>query len=213
MLALALLPVLLFGCPGTKADNYPVCVETPTSLTADEVSPGGFSANDLLTLAAGARSDTLAWSDGTTTPLALSVTSDGEGAQWIDSVADYTGVSIDIGILCTPRLEVPATVSFVTDNGAFDEAFDTALVGTDAASAGFTIDLVDASLAGTFDPTDWPTTEYDTLDMALSGTFDASGDTGVIAGSTILDEGCDSDVCSASSESLDVATWAASPPM
>lgn len=209
MSALSLLSLLLLGCPGKLADDYPVCVETPTDLAADAVSTGGYSANDLIALASGARSDTLAWSDGTTTPLALELTSDGEGARWIDSVADYTGVSIDIGIICTPRLEVPATVSFATEDGAFAEVFDTQLVGTDAESAGFTVDLVEVALAGAFDPTDWPTSEYDTLDMAVTGTFVASGDSGVIAGSTLHDEGCDGDVCSASSESLDVASWPA----
>lgn len=213
MPALPLLPLLLFGCPGSKLDDYPVCVETPTDVAADAISAGGFSANDLLALASGARADTLTWSDDTTTPLALELTSDGEGALWIDSVADYTGVSIDIGIICTPRLEVPATVSFTTDDGAFADVFDTQLVGSDADSAGFTVDLVDATLAGTFDPTDWPTSEYDTLDMAITGTFVAAGDSGMIAGSTMHDEGCDGDVCSASSESLDVATWGSSTSM
>lgn len=197
----------LTACHPGLHTRYPVCVETPTDLAPDAASPGGYSAADVLAYATGARSEQLQWHDGTQTPLALELSSDGAGARWIDSVADYTGVSIDIGIVCTPRLEVPAQLAFATEDGVFADTFDGTLMASEAEAASLAVDLTDAPLAGTFDPADWPTTDYDSLTMVLSAAFTPAGDSGTIAGSTLKDEGCDDDTCSASSESLDVAVW------
>ena len=202
---------LLTGCRTKNGDvKYPVCVDTPTDVAPDEVTTGGFSATDVLAFTSGPRADTLVWRDTTTTPLALEVVADGAGSQWIDSVADYTGVSIDIGIECPSRLEIPAALDFATTDGAFAEHFDVTLTATTVDAAAISVDLMDTQLTGTFDPTDWPTDDYDSMDMSLNAAFDASGDSGTIAGSTLLDEGCDGDTCSASSEQLDVAAWGAS---
>lgn len=202
-----LLPLLVACHPGPADTVYPRCVNTPTDLAADAVSAGGFSAVDILAFTTGARAETLTWDHGSTTPLSLEVVADGTGTRWIDSVADYTGVSIDIGIECTSRLEIPATLDFATEDGAFAEAFDTTLTAAVADAATIDVDLVAASLAGTFDPADWPTEDYDTLDMHLVAWFTPAGDSGTISGSAEKDEGCDGDTCSASSEQLEVATW------
>lgn len=201
-------PLLLLAChPGKDSSAYPVCVDTPTDLAADEPGPGGFSATDVLAFATGARSEVLEWHDGTQTALALELASDGTGARWMDSVADYTGVTIDIGIECTSRLEVPAQLGFATEDGAFTDTFNGTLVAPLADSATFGVNLMTAPMAGSFDPADWPTTPYDSMSMDLTAYFDAAGDSGTIAGSTMHDEGCMHDTCSASSEELQVAVW------
>ncbi len=201
---------LLTGCHPKNGDaKYPVCVDTPTAVAPDDISPGGFSATDVLAVTTGPREETLTWHDQTTTPLTLEVVSDGAGSQWIDSVADYTGVSIDIGIECPSRLEIPATLDFATADGAFAEHFDVTLVARTVDAAELHVNLMDSALSGSFDPTDWPTDDYDSMEMGLNAAFDASGDSGTIAGSTLQDEGCDGDTCSASSEQLDVAAWGA----
>jgi hypothetical protein len=202
---------MLTGCHPKNGDaKYPVCVDTATAVAADELTPGGFAATDVLALTAGARDELLTWHDQTTTPLVLEVVSDGAGSQWIDSVADYTGVTIDIGIECPSRLEVPATFDFATEDGSFTEHFDVTLVATTVDAAELHVDLMKTTLSGSFDPTDWPTDDYDSMEMSLNANFDAAGDSGTIAGSTLKDEGCVDDTCSASSEQLDVAAWGVS---
>lgn len=204
---------LVLACTDNSKANidYPSCVDTPSALTADVASPGGFSAADVLLLASGARSNTLTWKDGSQTALSLEVVGDGSGSQWVDSVAEYpsdSGISPAIGIECTSRLEIPVSVQFSTDDGAFADNFSSTLVASTAEVASFSIDLVTAPLAGSFNAADWPTEDYDTLSMALNASFTSSGDSGTIAGNAQKDNGCTDDgSCSASNEMLDVAQW------
>lgn len=210
-----ILALVLACTEASKADlQYPSCVDTPSALAADATSPGGFSANTALALASGTRSNTLTWKDGSQTALSLEVVGDGSGSQWVDSVADYpsdTGASPAIGIECTSRLEIPVNVQFSTDDGAFADNFSSTLIASTAELATFSIDLVSASLAGSFNAADWPTEDYDTLSMAINASFISSGDSGTIAGSAQKDNGCTDDgSCSASNENLDVAQWGSS---
>jgi hypothetical protein len=105
-------------------------------------------------------------------------------------------------------MEIPATLSFQTDDGAFAENFTGTLVVPEATIASMTVDLVQASLVGSFDPADWPTEDDDTLSMALTASFLPSTIGGTISGNAQKDNGCDDNgSCSASNETLDVASY------
>lgn len=210
-----ILALVLACTESSKADlQYPSCVDTPSALAADAASPGGFSAVDALALVTGARSHPLTWKDGSQTALSLEVVGDGSGSQWVDSVAEYpsdSGISPAIGIECSSRLEIPINVQFRTDDGAFSDNFSSTLIASTADMASFSIDLVTATLSGSFNAADWPTEDYDTLSMAINASFSSSGDSGTIAGNAQKDNGCTDDgSCSASNETLDVAQWGSS---
>jgi hypothetical protein len=131
--------------------------------------------------------------------------------EFVDSEAVYPetegGMTTDIGVICDDRLEIGGTLSFSTEDGLFADVFSGVLSAMDVATASLSIDLMEQASAGTFDPESYPTDVYDSMSMGLSAVFNADGSNGTIAGSTLHDEGCDGDICSASSEQLEVGSW------
>jgi hypothetical protein len=194
----------------TEGDG-PYCEDTRATLAPEALSALGFSANDLLPLAEGDFSETLIYKDQSSTTLSLSFTPDLSAVAFVDSEAVYPesegGYATDIGVICDDRLEVGGTLSFSTADGLFADVFTGVLSAMEAATASMSIDLMEQDSAGTFEPESYPTDVYDSMNMSLVATWNAGGSNGAISGSTLHDEGCDGDVCSASSEGLEVGSW------
>lgn len=189
----------------------PRCEDTRTVLAPEEVSALGFSANDLLPLTEGDFSETLIYKDQSSTALLLSFTPDLSAVAFVDSEAVYPDTeganTAVIGVICDDRLEVGGTLAFSTADGLFADVFTGVLSAMEAATASMSIDLMEQDSAGTFEPESYPTDVYDSMNMSLVATWNAGGSNGAISGSTLHDEGCDGDVCSASSEGLEVGSW------
>lgn len=203
----------LLACDlGNKTEgDSPHCEDTRSTLAPEEVSALGFSANELLPLAEGEFSETLIYKDQSSTALLLSFTPDLSAVSFVDSEAVYpessSGVTVDIGVICEDRLEVGGTLSFSTEDGLFADVFSGVLSAMEVTTASLSVDLMEQASAGTFDPESYPTDVYDSMNMAMVAVWDADGSNGAISGSTLHDEGCDGDVCSASSEQLEVGSW------
>jgi hypothetical protein len=203
----------LFACglDNKTEGDAPHCEDTRSALAPEEVSALGFSANELLPLAAGEFSETLIYKDESSTALLLSFTPDLSAVAYVDSEAVYPDTeganTADIGVICEDRLEVGGTLSFATEDGLFADVFSGVLSAMEVATASLTVDLMEQASAGTFEPESYPTDVYDSMSMGLVATWNAQGSSGVISGSTLHDEGCDGDICSASSEQLEVGSW------
>lgn len=200
------------ACDTSGKDEGPWCEVTRTVVPLEQPAPNGIVPVDLLGWAELPVADTLRWSTGGDTPLHLQATHTAE-AEWVDQEAVYPeGETAAIGIVCEDYLAIPASLAFSTDDGAFADTFSTELTVSEPDRARFSIDLVAAALAGTFDPTEWPEGEYDRLTMRAEGDLSGAGSVGLIHGSATRDLGCDPDgVCSAASEDVDVAAWGANP--
>lgn len=204
---------LVVGCtredPGTL--DGPSCDEQPTELTRNEISDLGFSADDVLALAEGTHDTSLLWDrDGSTTPLALSVT-DALGYRFITSEAVYPdggGEQPAIGIVCEDRLEIDVEITFTTGDGAFDEAWTSTLWAGDANALAASHELDPDALTGTYDVSiDIGATDYDERSLWIEARFDAQGASGWIRGQISGEEDCTGNTCTAWAELFDVASW------
>jgi hypothetical protein len=112
------------------------CEDTRTPIEVDAVSPLGFSAADVIALAQGTHTETLAWLDNEASqssgsePTELEVRIEfEEGARYVDSepkpsgdgTLDEGGPDIGYESTCNDRLELDATLTLKTADGALDE--------------------------------------------------------------------------------------------
>jgi hypothetical protein len=179
--------------------GVPPCLEDATVLDSTEaMSDIGFTAADVLAFAAGEHASTFVLYDpgpytfmnaGPPSPLALSVAHEGGEIRFVDVWPNPD--SLDPDPYCPPRLEVDVVVGVVTDDGLFDESFETVLVapaidyawferyfdphGFAGSFSGDDVSFEDGeittfSIFGTFDPAD--------LDVPVSGTLQAIGTSG-----------------------------------
>lgn len=185
----------------------PYCAETVIEVDIDHITELGFSGGDLLNLANVERSLDWSWEykEGTTT-LTLFAQSAAQTARFIDSVAVYPDGAIEIGIICPDRVEVDAWVTFVTEDGAFDERFYVQLYDTDGTDcrtetgdlcltpgheAKFATTFGHQTLNGNFYhevlvPEDW------TIDFYVEGKFKADGAQSNVYGQAFT---CEDDIC------------------
>lgn len=145
--------ILLLACaePTTfesKAADVAACADTSTSLLDDEPSPLGVSAAGIVAAVGGERTADFVYRDDTLTTLTASFTLVEETAAWVDSEPSPEGEAEE----CTDSLEFTMAVTFVTADGAFDEAFDVdlAITAWDEEYLNLQIDLPVADHAGTF---------------------------------------------------------------
>jgi hypothetical protein len=151
-----LLPLAaLCGCSGeaddpttpggqTGEESGSRCVPTEVSsetLAAGDVSPLGFSAEQLLTAIGTERRQTLTWPDGTSTPVRLEV---------VPSEADVTFERVLEHDLCADmagdgRLKVPVLFTLITEDGALNETWPLTLMP------------FSQSMASAYDPVDLET--------------------------------------------------------
>lgn len=191
------------------------CDETSSVLALDEVSTLGFSANDLIQLAAGTHQETLLYQDGTTTGLTLTLEYlDGE-VRFVDSepAESESGQEADlIAPYCEDRLEVAVRVTFATDDGAFNEQWQDVLSATTVDSATVNATFSPTGLTGSYVlevPAD--SQDYDEAKLFIDATFTAGATQGTVdaqvSGSNEDTADGDGDAWAAL---IPIATWPAS---
>lgn len=209
---LALCLATLIGCDGGQTGDEGARCDpaSTTDLALDEASPLGFSGADVLAVAGGAHEATLTWEIGGTTGLEVEVVHDGTVKfveyEWIDDSGQ------DIAALgCDDQVELGATLSFATADGAFAESVDTRLDATagDAASLFEELDL--DALTGTYAvTTETDTSDFDAIRAFLSITFESDGWSGEVEGQGEGTTG-DGPDDAAYAEGFGIATWNATP--
>ena len=219
LMATMLMAATACGTKGDTTDEYngPYCEETTTSVSLDEVTDLGHSAQDLLDLAVGEHLETMTWADDGDVGLTMTVSSDATEASYITGEAVYpdTGEVPTIAAVCPPRLEVAIDVDFVTDDGSLDESFAATLVQDDTGLLDPELfeELDETSLTGTFDAESWVDVddeeELDDVGMAIESHFADLGTRGTVY---VTAEGsekdcADGDGCTAWAMSLNVLDW------
>lgn len=224
-----LLPVLLLlGChappsdtaqpdtdkTGDTGDGGGDCVGTTTVVDSAEVTPLGFSAQDLIAQVGGLTSQPLSWlAAGEDTTLTTGATWDGGEVRFVDGErSGTTQRQPDTGATpCGDALEVDVSLAFSTDDGVFAESWPLTLQAYEADSASYFQDLGAVTLAGTFDKWAYadPTADYESLTAEVGGILTPGGGIGwiVLTGKGWADPECQTAGCAAW-ESLDAAaTW------
>lgn len=162
------------GCSLVNGDETytPRCAETVSSLTLDQATDLGFTAQELISSVTGGSSDTLTWSDGTTTGVHLGVGYADGALRYVHSEVEEppedAGAILDIAVICEDRIEVVADVTLKTDDGAFDEMWTVTLRALASDEASFNQDLLPGDLTGTYDYRALDPAEYDSTSAALS---------------------------------------------
>lgn len=210
--------ILLTGClldEKNKEADGPSCVDTPTDVAMDEVTPLGFAAADVVPFAEGTHGVDFTYADDGSTITTIVVTPGGS-ARYVDSVADYpdTGAVPAIDILCESRVEIDATETFVTSDGAFDEAWDYVLSATGATAVHFGGTIPDGAFQGSYKLADHTTaTDYDKLSAWVDASFADGDDHGTLGGQASGEDDCeDGEACTAWAEMIEIGTWASLPP-
>lgn len=213
ILGIGSLLVLAGACTlGNDPAELPYCEDVATALAMDEVSPLGFSGADVLAFAAGTKDETLVYARRGVddTPLTLELGSV-DGARFVQSTAVYPdegGVQADIGVVCDDRVEVDVAVELITADGAFDEAWQGALVAISGDAASTRHELDPDALGGTYDmDVDIDVADYDARSLWVEIQLDAIGTSGAIRGQVSGEEDCTSGDCAAWSSEVVVGTW------
>lgn len=124
--------VVIFACQGLSSEQMPYCKETSAEIPIDQPSDLRFSGADLLLLAQGQHNSDFKWNyKDQITQLTMRVDTAAMTATYIESEAVYPDGGMGIGIICPNRLEVPVWLTFVSQDGAFNERRFTKLVETD----------------------------------------------------------------------------------
>ncbi|HYQ27081.1 MAG TPA: hypothetical protein VER04_07675 [Polyangiaceae bacterium] len=149
----------LTGCGGgvqaggqTGEESSDGCVFVLTPLSAQELSPLGFSAEQVLALAKGEKLATFDWLE---TPGVTYGPESGAGQVTVDVSASGPAQFARFqeskrGAQCHDHVEIPVNVALSTAGGALDESFTTTLVATSADEAAVTQVVPAAELRGTF---------------------------------------------------------------
>lgn len=161
---LSLLPALILGCTSPDPEPTPKdhadeamggCDEISSPLTADEVTALGFAADEVLPMLEGAREADFVWArDGSATGLALALTPTGTYRYVESEPTQSAGGGPEPALAveyCVDRVEIEAVLTFVTEDGSFDESLDIALSAEDAGYVSAFVRLDPASLSGTYD--------------------------------------------------------------
>jgi len=214
--------MLMFACTGDNtadtadtADGHHAssggCEDTRTPLALDETTPLGLTANDLLAAAGGETVEELLWADDGVAALTLTLTHGGGEVSWVDS--EYVPPEGDGAYtlampVCEDRLEIALSLTFATDDGAFDEAGEVTLsYGEEGDTADFWLALTPGALGGSFTPEGYAPEGYeDEAELWISGSFTLDGvSRGAIMGQVSGENGE-----TAWAETFEVATWPAS---
>jgi hypothetical protein len=202
----------LLGCEdGRGEDSGPSCKDEEAAVALEEVTPLGFSAQDVVDLVSPPYEGPLAWADETTTVLDLEIAPTGE-AWFVDSevVSGAGEAQPAIWPICDDRVAVAVTIQFTTADGAFAETWAERVEAAAAAEAHWNRELDLGSLNGDFDLLPFvQSKDYDELRAFVGGTVSTkTGTSGRINGQGSGSEDCDpGDTCSSWSEEVPVATW------
>ncbi len=190
------------GTGGGPTTGGGLCEVTDTTLVpAHEVTPLGYSADQILAFAGGAHRVPVQWKDGSSEFATLSTTPT-SGATELELTVSYedgevslvqrrAGTSDGAGPAiasdpCNDQLTIEVAVQVKTDNGAFDDTFPATLTVDTASHASLHIDFDPEDLGGTFrtdvlTPADAVAKQF-ALDAAFAPGGFAGGITGMITG-------------------------------
>jgi hypothetical protein len=170
------------GVGGTgSGGGFSECVDTPSDVTADEVTALGFSANDVLAAVGGTRETDLLWmpSDlyathslaGTVTPLTLTVANAVTASRYIDSQGGGCVGGDGPCFVCTPRAQLEVELDIQSGDGALDEVFTVTLEVPSLDNITFAVDVPAADLQGSYLEGVTPETGYALTGLHLEGGF------------------------------------------
>jgi len=179
-----------------------------TALALSDISPLGFSAEQVLASVGGLPVASLTWADGSatdlTTVLTMAPTAKAvfQKREWVN-VSDggsQSSANTPDPSDCPDVVDLPMQLSFSTDDGAFDDQWEVHLLATKADVAELSVPLT--VLSGTLDLKDFaPSNTTGQLRATLEMQIQSKSPTGVIFGQATNDNGT-----TASVEKFDIAT-------
>lgn len=217
--AVVLVGLLAAGCdrppPGNggqfgEEEGAQCVVVDRVPLGRDEVSPLGFAAGPLLDVIASEHVDEMLWASGESTALTLSVT-EGSLIEHLTREVDLgegETIASEIWLDCSDLVSMAVTLALQTEDGAFDESWETTLLASSADLAYQSLDLDEVS--GSFDA--WQHvpdgSDYDEVHAWLDLSFGSAGVSGTISGQGAGVTGDPQDPNSAAyAESFDIASF------
>ncbi|XXX74787.1 hypothetical protein WMF30_44760 [Sorangium sp. So ce134] len=171
------------------------CTARSEIIDVEDASRLGFSANDVVSAIAGARSATLTWAKGGSTTVTVSAgapltarfvhftrsgvqSAAGDDGPRADPV-DPTATSCPGG---RPLLEIDVPLSFSTEDGAFADAFPVTLRAARRDAVTYIHVIYPFQIRGSYRITDVEPAEVDDLRLVLFGTIRGSTITGKLQG-------------------------------
>ncbi len=163
------------GAP-TGAPDMIECSDTTTTLASGELSPLGFSADEVLARIAGPVDAAGTWTDtSTAVTVTLAAAAAGDAVFHLREPVGDTGASEDTGFAtgapddaCQDWLEIPLTLTLVTDDGAFDEVVSASVLAMDTASLWASAELDWTALGGSYTFTEIDPSEWDEVGLSVS---------------------------------------------
>ncbi|GEM_PF-5274046 len=151
---------------GENAGGRNSCVDSSTVMTADEVSPLGFAAAEIIATASGSHDSPIFWTAGTHDgpidievrpesgegTLTVTIAHEGGEIRYVDSEPAPSDENTNDGSWaeCPDRVEIDVHVSARTGGGALDESFETTLEAKMPRHATFTYEVDLDALSGSF---------------------------------------------------------------
>jgi hypothetical protein len=180
---------------GTDGWGNP-CDDTPATLAMGDASPLGFSADEMLAVAAGPNTADAIWTEtsGTTTAT-LSLAAAGapvfHDLEFVSDTGDHGGADWDEDSACPDYLEVPVTMTFSTGDGAFSESISASLTAASLASLSAGADLDHAALGGSYTVTEIDPSEWDEFSLSVANRWSDGAVSGAVSmsASRSLDNG------------------------
>ena len=178
-----------------------------TSIGLDETTPLGFTVSEALAFTEGSHTATLSWIAGESSELTVEVTPSSDGALFEEREYRSDESGIEMAMLgCQDAVVIEASVTFITEDGAFDEQWEFKLEAIQAEQVtGFQqLDL--DKLGGSYQVTEVDPAEYDEITAFVDFSFEPERFSGEISGqaSRVGGEGDDS---VASATNFEIATW------
>lgn len=152
-------PALSGGQTGEESDTLGCVLLSTQELALSETSALGFSASEGLAAWEAPRRGTLTWARGGETKFELDLVASG-GARHEDRHYQPDGSGREDEVFCDDRLVVPVQLTFVTDDGAFAETWESELVLLSVESGGLSFEVALGELTGSFALTDAETSGY-----------------------------------------------------
>lgn len=152
--------------------------EMPLSLSG--TTPDGDSVSEIVNTVSGIHETTLAWSDGGTTLLEITV-SELSNARLVDYEVAGAGYGATIDIECIDVVSIDAVVEIVSSDGQLNETVATTVNRPEFHPSPQVFVGLDIT-EGEFDATEWTIETYDTVSADLTASWVESGLRGTIDG-------------------------------
>lgn len=195
--------------PEDSTENLAGCQDiSSTALSLDETSTLGFKASDLLAAVEKTYTDTLVWSDGSTTGLTLSIDYADGAIAFVDSeyqsADDGSEIYAPDMMMCPDRMDIAVNVTFKTDDGAFDESWSLTLNTTNGTEGALYEALALDGLKGTYAIRELDPADFDEVMAFISVKVSAEGSQG-----ELYEQGSKVDGETAMAENATAGSWPA----